>query len=40
MKAHKDDLELMLKSELLGALTHFQTKMETYVDRRLTEKAD
>jgi hypothetical protein len=40
MKAHKDDLELMLKSELLGSLVHFQTKIENYVDQRLSEKAD
>ena len=40
MKAHKDDMELMLKSELLGALTHFQTKIENYVEQRLAEKAE
>jgi hypothetical protein len=40
MKTHKDDLELMLKSELLGSLTHFQTKIETYVEQRLGEKAE
>ena len=36
----KDDLELMVKSELLGALTHFQNKIEIYVEQRLAEKAD
>lgn len=42
MKAHKDDLELMLKAELMGTLTHFQTRIETYLDERLAarEKAD
>jgi hypothetical protein len=40
MKAHRDDLELMLKSELLGSLTHFQTKIEQYVEQRLTEKTE
>jgi hypothetical protein len=40
MKAHKDDLELMLKSELLGAMTHFQTRIENYVEQRLAEKAE
>ena len=36
----KDDLELMVKSELLGALTHFQNKIEIYVEQRLAEKAE
>ncbi|MFZ1102943.1 MAG: hypothetical protein WAN86_08920 [Hyphomicrobiaceae bacterium] len=40
MKAHKDDLELMLKSELLGAMTQFQTRIENYVEQRLAEKAE
>ena len=40
MKAHKDDLELMLKSGLLGAMTHFQTRIENYVEQRLAEKAE
>ena len=40
MKAHRDDLELMLKSELLGSLTHFQTKIEQCVEQRLAEKAE
>ncbi len=40
MKAHKDDLELMLKSELLGLMTHFQTKIENYVEKRLAERAE
>jgi predicted amino acid-binding ACT domain protein len=35
-----DDLELMLKSELLGALTHFQNKIEIYVDQRLAERSE
>jgi hypothetical protein len=40
MKAHKDDVELMLKSELLGVLTHFQNKIEIYVDQRLAGRAE
>ena len=40
MKAHKDDLEMMLKAELLGAMTHFQTRIENYVHERLAEKAE
>jgi hypothetical protein len=40
MKAHKDDLELMLKPELLGSMTHFQTKIENCVEQRLAEKAE
>lgn len=34
------DLELMVKSELMGALTNFQNKIEIYVDQRLAEKAE
>jgi hypothetical protein len=34
------DLELMVKSELLGALTPFRNKIEIYVDQRLAEKAE
>jgi hypothetical protein len=30
----------MIKSELLGALTHFQTKIENYVEQRLAERAE
>jgi hypothetical protein len=40
MRAHKDDLELMLKAELLGAMTNFQTRIENYVRERLAEKAE
>jgi hypothetical protein len=40
MKVHKDDLELMLKSALLGAMAHFQTRIENYVEQRLAEKAE
>jgi hypothetical protein len=40
MKAHRDDLEMMLKAEVLGALTHFQNKIEIYVDQRLAETAE
>jgi hypothetical protein len=40
MKARKDDLELTLKSKLLGAVTHFQTRIENYVEQRLAEKAE
>jgi hypothetical protein len=38
MRAHRDDLELMLKAELLGSLTNFQIRIETYVDRRLGDR--
>jgi hypothetical protein len=40
MSSVKDDLALMIKSELLGALTHFQTKIENYVEQRLAERAE
>jgi hypothetical protein len=40
MRAHRDDLELMLRAELLRSLTGFQTRIESYVDRRLTEKGE
>jgi hypothetical protein len=32
--ALRDDLELMLKSELMGSLTHFQTKIENLLASR------
>jgi hypothetical protein len=35
-----DELELMVKSEFMGALTNFQNKIEIYVDQRLAEKAE
>jgi hypothetical protein len=40
--AVRDDLELMLKSELMGRLTHFETKMENLLASRFpdVEKAD
>jgi hypothetical protein len=40
MKAHRDDLEMMLKVELLGAMTNFQIRIENYVHERLAEKAE
>jgi hypothetical protein len=40
MKAHKDDLEMMLKAELLGAMTNYQIRIENYVHERLAEKAE
>jgi hypothetical protein len=40
MSSMKDDLALMVKSELLGALTHFQTKAENYVEQRLAERTE
>jgi hypothetical protein len=40
MRAHREDLELMLKTELLGSLAHFQTRIENYVDRHLGERAE
>jgi len=39
LKAHRDELELMLKSELLDALMHVQNKIEVYVEQRPAEKA-
>ncbi|KAB2918483.1 MAG: hypothetical protein F9K29_07910 [Hyphomicrobiaceae bacterium] len=33
--AARDDLELMLKSELMGSLTHFETKIEGLLARHL-----
>ena len=38
----RDDLEIMLKSELMGRLGHFETRMENLLDQRLAnrEKAD
>ncbi len=29
----KDDIELMLKSELMGQLTHFETRIEASIDQ-------
>jgi hypothetical protein len=40
MTSQKDDLALMIKSELLGSLTHFQTKIENYVEQRLAERIE
>jgi septation ring formation regulator EzrA len=40
MKAHKDDLEMMLTAELLGAMTNCQIKIENYVHERLSEKGE
>jgi hypothetical protein len=40
MRAHRDDLELTLKAELLGSLTNFQTRIENYVDRRLGDRTE
>jgi hypothetical protein len=31
----KDDLELMLKSELLGSLGNFETRIESLIESRL-----
>jgi len=40
--AIRDDLELMLKSELMGRLAHFETKIENLLTERIgsIEKAD
>ena len=40
--AIRDDLELMLKSELMGRLAHFETKIENLLSERIDsiEKAD
>lgn len=35
MSALKDDLELMIKSELMGSLTNFETRIENLIERRL-----
>ena len=40
MKAHKDDLEMMLKAELLGAMSNYRIKIENYVHERLSEKGE
>lgn len=31
----KDDIELMLKAELMGRLTHFETRIEQTIDEKL-----
>jgi len=38
----RDDLELMVKSELMGRLAHFETRIEHMLDERLpiVEKTD
>jgi len=36
----KDDLELMLKSELMGRLGNFETRIENLIERRLDQKAE
>jgi hypothetical protein len=36
----KDDLELMIKAELMGALGNFETKIEHLLDERLGEKTE
>lgn len=33
MSELKDDIELLVKSELMGALTHFETRIEKSIDR-------
>jgi hypothetical protein len=33
----RDDLELLLKSELMGSLAHFETRMENLLHERLAE---
>ncbi len=38
MKAHNDDLEMMLKAELLGVLSNYRIKIESYVHERRSEK--
>jgi hypothetical protein len=40
--AIRDDLELMLKSEVMGSLAHFETRMEHLISERIgsNEKAD
>ena len=38
----RDDLELLLKSELMGSLAHFETRIENFLQERLAglEKTD
>ena len=36
----RDDLELMIKSELMGALGNFEVRMMNLIEERLAEKAD
>ena len=33
----RDDLELMLKAELMGRLAHFETRIEQMIEQRLGE---
>ena len=42
MASLREDLELMIKSELMGRLAHFETRMENLLHERLstTERAD
>lgn len=35
--AVRDDLEIMLKSELMGRLTHFETVVETALGRQIDD---
>ncbi len=34
----RDELELIIKSELMGRLAHFETRMEQMVEQRLAER--
>lgn len=38
MSEMRDDLELMIKSELMGRLTHFETQMDEKLDQALGQK--
>ena len=38
MGALKDDLELMIKSELMGALGNFEVRMMGLIEERLARK--
>jgi hypothetical protein len=40
MGAMKDDLEMMLKSELMGRLGNFETRMMNLIEERLAARAD
>jgi fumarylacetoacetate (FAA) hydrolase family protein len=42
MASLREDLELMIKSELMGRLAHFETRMENFLHARLSaiERAD
>jgi len=38
MSEMRDDLELMIKSELMGRLTHFETRMDEKLEQAFEQK--